>query len=209
MPAGVQATELDGRGDANGARLKAWGPETRFVLGAASAHGSVASPSPNLGGCVGWSSVYLGLCRLFQLVVAAGQVGAFEGARDPFAAARAGDAAPAAAARTGSTCRSGNSCGARPGAAAERLGESVGTSGDALALAPRAGQAPLDIPASAAGTPAARSSGGGLLSGSGRSSSVTVCHLLRSGTRTRGETPSASTRRQHSPVISSPSRPPG
>ncbi len=43
----------------------------------------------------------------------------------------------------------------------------------------------------------------------GRSSPVTVCRRRRSETSSHGETSSASTRRRRSPVISSPSRPPG
>jgi hypothetical protein len=43
----------------------------------------------------------------------------------------------------------------------------------------------------------------------GRSSPVTGCRRRRSGTSTRGEASCASTRRRRSPVISSPSRPPG
>jgi hypothetical protein len=80
---------------------------------------------------------------------------------DPRAAARAGDPAPAAAASVLSTSGSGDPGRARAGAAAERLGWSVGASGDAVALAPAAGQAALDISAPTSGTPTARSSGSG------------------------------------------------
>jgi hypothetical protein len=92
---------------------------------------------------------------------AAVQVGALEGARDPVAAARAGDPAPAAAARTGSTRRSGASGGARPGAAAQRLDRLVGTPGDTVALASAAGQAALDLSKQTFRAAAARSSGTG------------------------------------------------
>src|SRR5881275_1041285 len=53
------------------------------------------------------------------------QIGALEGTRDPPAPARAGDPAPAATARSGSTRRSSNFRGARPAATPERLGELV------------------------------------------------------------------------------------
>src|SRR6266511_3360745 len=93
---------------------------------------------------------------------AAVQIGASEGTRDPVAATRAGDPAPAAAAGTGPTRRSSASRGARRGATAEGLVKLVGASGDGSALAPAAGQASLDVSAqTAAGAAAARSSGTG------------------------------------------------
>src|SRR6266511_1893298 len=93
---------------------------------------------------------------------AAVQIGASEGTRDPVAATRAGDPAPAATAGTGSTRGSGNSGGARRGATAEGLVKFVGASRDGSALAPAAGQAALDVSAqTAAGAAAARSSGTG------------------------------------------------
>src|SRR6266542_3343391 len=93
---------------------------------------------------------------------AAVQIGASEGTRDPVAATRAGDPAPAATAGTGSTRGSGNSGGARRGATAEGLVKFVGASRDGSALAPAAGQAALDVSAqTATGAAAARSSGTG------------------------------------------------
>jgi hypothetical protein len=102
-----------------------------------------------------------GALSLASAGCAVGQIGALEGAGDPRAPPRAGDPAPAAAASAVSTHGSGNPRGVRAGAAAERLGGSVGASGDAAALAPAAGQAALDVPAPTPGTAAARFSGPG------------------------------------------------
>jgi hypothetical protein len=97
-----------------------------------------------------WSFVYLALCRLVQLVVLLCRserskeleilvlrhelaILRRQPRRVPFRPVGSGDAGRA-----------------RAGAATERVDESVGASGDAVALAPPAGKAALDVSAPAA-----------------------------------------------------------
>jgi hypothetical protein len=104
-----------------------------------------------------WSFVLSGALPSGSAGRAALQIGALEGGRDLGAPTRADDPASAAAASAASARGSGDLGGVRAGAAEGRLGGSVGTSGDAFALAPPAGQAALDLSAPAAGAASARS----------------------------------------------------
>jgi hypothetical protein len=101
--------------------------------------------------CVGWPLVYLGLCRLLQLVVLLCRSERSKELEILLLRHELAIPAPTAAAGTGPTRRSSASCGARPGAAAERLVRLVGASGDGSALAPAAGQASLDVSAQTSG----------------------------------------------------------
>ena len=204
---------------------------------ATSARTSITSAFPDSGDCRGLVVRLSGGLPSGSTGRSAVQIGAVEGARDPGAPARAGDPAPAAAASAAPSRRSSDPRRARAGAAAKRLDESVRAPGDVAALASPAGQAALDVPAQSPGAAFARSSpadagcsarsrepGLGLSTDRrrtaepwhlfrrprfGRSSPVMVFVRRRSETSSHGATFSASTRRRRSPVISSPSRPPG
>jgi hypothetical protein len=103
-----------------------------------------------------WSFLYVALCRLLQLVVLLGRSERSKELeilvlRHELAILRR---QPASAA---SACGSGNPRCIRAGAAAERLARLVGASGDAVVLAPPAGQAAVDVPAPTSGAAGARS----------------------------------------------------
>jgi len=80
-----------------------------------------------------------------------------DGAGDRRSAARAGDPAASGGAAAARAARPARAVGVELRAAAPLLARVRGHAGDAVALAPAAGRAPLDVPAQAAGSAAARS----------------------------------------------------